>query len=91
MWKPTDGGRPPTDRSNRGVRAAGGNAAVTNRHTTTELTPQEAQIARLARYGLCQRGHRESAVRQPNTVEYHLRKVYTKLGVVSRASLPQIL
>jgi DNA-binding CsgD family transcriptional regulator len=56
-----------------------------------ELTDQERQIARLARDGLSNPEIGTRLFLSPRTVEWHLRKVFTKLGISSRKDLASVL
>jgi DNA-binding CsgD family transcriptional regulator len=60
-------------------RRAGGDAAA--------LTPQERQIAVMLAEGRTTRQAAAALFLSPKTVEYHLRHVYLKLGIASRAEL----
>jgi DNA-binding CsgD family transcriptional regulator len=69
------------------LRATGERVGRRDVGAPEELTPQEAQIAALVSHG---EANREIAARlfiSPSTVEYHLRKVFRKLGLTSRTQL----
>ena len=79
------------DRARRELAAAGETARQRTVEARDTLTPQEAQIAGLARAGL---SNPEIAARlflSPRTVEYHLRKVFGKLDISSRHQLEDAL
>ncbi len=55
------------------------------------LTTQEAQVARLACEGLSNPEISTRLFISPRTVQYHMRKVFTKLGISSRGQLHRVL
>jgi DNA-binding CsgD family transcriptional regulator len=59
--------------------------------TRDDLTAQEAQIARLAREGVSNSEIGTRLFISRSTVEYHLHKVFTKLGISSRHQLDHAL
>jgi DNA-binding CsgD family transcriptional regulator len=79
------------ERTRRELVATGASARKRTVATRDELTAQEAQIARLARDGL---SNPEIAARlyiSARTVQYHLGKVFAKLGISARSELTQAL
>jgi DNA-binding CsgD family transcriptional regulator len=78
-------------RAARELAATGEKVSKRTLETRDELTPQEAQIARLARDRLSNRDIAARLFISDRTVQYHLRKVFTKLGITSRTQLEQVL
>jgi DNA-binding CsgD family transcriptional regulator len=76
-------------RAEHELLAAGERAGQRTVDTLDQLTPQEAQIARLAADGHTNREIAAQLFISPSTVEYHLHKAFRKLGVKSRAQLAQ--
>jgi ATP/maltotriose-dependent transcriptional regulator MalT len=79
------------ERARRELRATGETARKRTVETGGQLTGQEAQVAKLARDGF---SNPEIATRlfiSARTVQYHLSKVFTKLGIKSRSQLDRVL
>jgi DNA-binding CsgD family transcriptional regulator len=79
------------ERARRELQATGQTARRRTVQTSGELTAQEAVIARLARDGLSNPEIGARLFLSARTVKYHLRKVFTKLDISSRAQLDRVL
>ncbi|HEY3649558.1 MAG TPA: AAA family ATPase [Streptosporangiaceae bacterium] len=79
------------ERAGRELQATGETARKRTVETAIELTAQEAQVARLARDGLSNPQIGASLFISARTAQYHLGKVFAKLGISSRCQLAQAL
>jgi len=79
------------ERARRELRATGEKVRKRTVETRDDLTAQEEQIARLARDGLSNPEIGARLFLSPRTVEWHLKKVFTKLGISSRMGLHDAL
>jgi ATP/maltotriose-dependent transcriptional regulator MalT len=79
------------DRAARELLASGETAPERTIRASDGLTPQEHQIARLAGDGLSNPEIGARLLISPRTVQYHLHKVFAKLGVSSRSQLRRAL
>ena len=75
------------EHARRELLATGETARKRTVETVGELTAQEAQIARLAQSGRSNPEISTQLFISPRTVEWHLRKVFAKLGISSRKEL----
>jgi len=78
-------------RAGRELLATGETARKRSDETRDNLTPQETQIARLARDGLSNAEIGAQLFISPRTVEWHLHKVFAKLGITNRGHLDRAL
>jgi DNA-binding CsgD family transcriptional regulator len=81
-------GVPPwEERAEAELRATGETARRRDPSTLDQLTPQELLIAGLVAAGMTNRQVAAQLFLSPRTIDYHLRKVFSKLGVASRTEL----
>ncbi len=84
------GATPWADRARVELQATGETTRKRDPSTLSQLTPQELHIARLVGAGGTNREIAAELFLSPRTVDYHLHKVFTKLGITSRAELVRL-
>jgi ATP/maltotriose-dependent transcriptional regulator MalT len=80
-----------TERAHRELLATGERAQARSVVASRQLTPQEIRIAVMARDGLSNPAIGARIFVSPRTVEYHLGKVFAKLGITCRGELHRAL
>jgi DNA-binding CsgD family transcriptional regulator len=79
------------ERAARELLATGETARKRTVESSSQLTAQEAQVALLAREGLSNPEIGARLFISPRTVQYHLHKVFAKLGINSRMQLDGVI
>ncbi|PVZ14625.1 helix-turn-helix transcriptional regulator [Actinomycetospora cinnamomea] len=85
------GAEPWAQRARQELRASGESARRRGGAGTPQLTPQELQVATLVAQGRSNRDVAGQLFVSPRTVDFHLRNVFTKLGVSSRGELGRVV
>ena len=80
-----------SERAHRELLATGERVQPRSVAASRQLTPQEIRIAGMARDGLSNPAIGARIFVSPRTVEYHLGKVFAKLGISSRGELHLVL
>ncbi|MFI6579637.1 LuxR C-terminal-related transcriptional regulator [Embleya sp. NPDC050493] len=79
------------ERARHELRATGASVRKRGEESHTALTAQEAQVARLAADGMTNPEIGAQLFISPHTVEWHLRKIFAKLGIASRKQIDNTL
>lgn len=78
------------ERATQELRASGETARKRDPSTLLDLTPMELKVAQLVSTGLSNKDVAAQCWVSPRTVAFHLRNVFTKVGVSSRTELAQL-
>lgn len=81
---------PFADRARQELRASGETARKRGPSTVLNLTPMERKVAELVGLGLSNKDVAAQCWVSPRTVAFHLRNVFTKLGISSRGELARL-
>ncbi|MGZ4664173.1 MAG: helix-turn-helix transcriptional regulator [Frankiaceae bacterium] len=81
---------PFADRARQELRASGETARKRDPSTLLNLTPMERKVAELVGLGLSNKDVAARCWVSPRTVAFHLRNVFTKLGISSRGELARL-
>lgn len=84
------GAAPLVERATGELRASGETARKRDPSTLLDLTPMELKVAQLVSTGLSNKDVAAQCWVSPRTVAFHLRNVFTKVGVSSRTELAQL-
>jgi DNA-binding CsgD family transcriptional regulator/tetratricopeptide (TPR) repeat protein len=84
------GAAPLAERARTELRASGETARRRDDSTVTKLTAQERQVARHVAQGLSTRDVAAQLFLSPRTIDFHLRNVFAKTGISSRAELARL-
>ena len=84
------GAAPLVERATQELRASGETARKRDPSTLLDLTPMELKVAQLVSTGLSNKDVAAQCWVSPRTVAFHLRNVFTKVGVSSRTELAQL-